>query len=101
MEDVVPTINEILSKIDAVASKLEESLNGKVVHLIFHELASITRDTVDDLEFYMNEKFGRVVDGDFYVILHTMGGDPDAAYHIGMKATELCTRRQETLRDST
>ena len=56
-----------------------------MIQLVFHELASITRDVVDDLEFYMHEKYSGKVDEDLYVILHTMGGDPDAAYHMGVR----------------
>ncbi|MEB3786918.1 MAG: hypothetical protein GSR75_02280 [Desulfurococcales archaeon] len=78
-------IKEIVDEIDGIANELEKKLNGKVIHLIFHELASITRDVVDDLEFYMHEKHKCKVDEDLYVILHTMGGDADAAYHIGVR----------------
>lgn len=85
MKEATISIDEIVNEIDRIANELEKQLNGKVIHLIFHELASITRDVVDDLEFYMHEKHEGKVDEDLYVILHTMGGDPDAAYHIGVR----------------
>lgn len=85
MEKANINVNEVIKEIDTVVSDLEKQLNGKVIHLIFHELASITRDVVDDLEFYMREKHKGKVNEDLYVILHTMGGDPDAAYHIGIR----------------
>jgi len=78
-------VNEVVKEIDTIVNDLEKQLNGKVIHLIFHELASITRDVVDDLEFYIREKHKDKVNEDLYVILHTMGGDPDAAYHIGIR----------------
>ena len=85
VKETTISIDEIVNEIDRIANELEKQLNDKVIHLIFHELASITRDVVDDLEFYMHEKHKGKVDEDLYVILHTMGGDPDAAYHIGVR----------------
>jgi len=40
---------------------------------------------VDDLEFFMNERYREQLDRDLYVVLHTTGGDADAAYHIGIR----------------
>ena len=85
MEKISINVNEIINEIDTIVDNLEKQLNGKVIHLIFHELASITRDVVDDLEFYIYEKHKGKMNEDLYVILHTMGGDPDAAYHIGIR----------------
>jgi len=46
---------------DGIVDKLEEKLGGDVVHLIFHEFAGITRDVVEDLEFFINMKYrGRI-----------------------------------------
>lgn len=85
VKEVNINVNEVVNEIDTIIYDLEKQLNGKVIHLIFHEFASITRDVVDDLEFYVYEKHKGKVNEDLYLILHTMGGDPDAAYHIGVR----------------
>lgn len=81
----VSDVTKVLEEIDSIADKLEEQLQGKVIHLIFHDLASITRDVVEDLEFYMVRNHGGKISSDLYIILHTMGGNADAAYHLGIR----------------
>jgi len=74
-----------------LSKKLEEVLKHKVVLLILHDLASITRDIVDDIEFYLQEKEDEraLKSGDLCIVLHTAGGDADAAYHIAIRPQEF------------
>jgi len=89
MKEVVETFEKMvestIEEIDKAADELEQRLGGYVLQLIFHEVASITRDVVDDLEIFMHKKYKGKLDKDLYLILHTMGGDADAAYHIGIR----------------
>lgn len=79
------TVEEITKEINNIACELEKNIRGKVLYLIFHDCAYITRDVVDDLEFFVDEKFSGQIREDLYLILHTLGGDADAAYHLGVR----------------
>jgi hypothetical protein len=86
-------LQELLISIDQAATRVEEILKCQVVILAFHELAGIERDVVDDLEFYIREK-GLQEGRDVCVVLHTWGGDADAAYHIGVRLQNLIKDRK-------
>jgi len=98
MKEVVEIFEKIvegtIEEIDKAADELEQMLGGYVLQLIFHEVAPITRDVVDELEFFMYEKYKGQLDKDLYLILHTMGGDADAAYHIGIRLQQYVAQEK-------
>jgi ClpP class serine protease len=81
-------LQELLDGVDRAADEAEGVLGCQVVVLAFHELASVDRDVVDDLEFYVRER-GLQKGMDVCIVLHTSGGDADAAYHIGVRLQRL------------
>lgn len=98
MKEAVETFEKIvestIEEINKVADELEQMFGGYILQLIFHEVAPITRDVVDDVEFFMHEKYGGQLDKDLYLILHTMGGDADAAYHLGIRLQQYVGRER-------
>jgi hypothetical protein len=86
-------LQELLNSINQAATMVEEVLKCQVIILAFHELASIERDVVDDLEFYIRER-GLQEGRDVCIVLHTWGGDADAAYHIGIRLQNLVKDRK-------
>jgi ClpP class serine protease len=81
-------LQELLDGVDRAADEAEGVLGCRVIVLAFHELASVDRDVVDDLEFYVRER-GLQKGMDVCIVLHTSGGDADAAYHIGVRLQRL------------
>jgi hypothetical protein len=49
-------LQELLDGVDRAADEAEGVLGCQAVVLAFHELASVDRDVVDDLEFYVRER---------------------------------------------
>jgi hypothetical protein len=86
-------LRELLNSINQAATRVEEVLKCQVIILAFHELAGIERDVVDDLEFYIRER-GLQEGRDVCIVLHTWGGDADAAYHIGIRLQNLVKDRK-------
>lgn len=64
-------------------------MNCKVLLLILHDSISITRDIVEDIEFFLMNKRSDYADKDICFLLHTTGGDADAAYHIGARLQDF------------
>lgn len=86
-------LRELLNSINQAATRVEEVLKCQVIILAFHELAGIERDVVDDLEFYIRER-GLQEGRDVCIVLHTWGGNADAAYHIGIRLQNLVKDRK-------
>jgi len=86
-------LNEKLKDIDEAAKKLEDALECQVILLIFHHFTYITKDVVDDLEFYIRER-GIKENKDVCIVLHSLGGDADAAYHIGIRLQEITKNKK-------
>jgi len=78
-------VKQILGEIDNAAEALENKLNCNVLLLAFHNYAYIQRDVMDDLENFLISTNKKYEDGDLCLILHTLGGNPDVAYHIGVR----------------
>jgi hypothetical protein len=85
-------ISQLFKELDEIASELEEERRSHVILLIFHDDAYITREVVDDMEFFLEKHNLTAVDKNVDVILHTRGGDADAAYHLGILLQELMER---------
>jgi len=83
---------DYLSELDNISSELENKRGKHIILMIFHDDAFITRDVVDDLEFFLEEHDLSSKEG-IDVILHTLGGDADAAYHIGILLQKLAGER--------
>jgi len=84
---------EYLSELDNISSELENKRGRHIILMIFHDDAFITRDVVDDLEFFL-EEHDLSSKGGIDVVLHTLGGDADAAYHIGILLQKLAGERE-------
>jgi len=83
---------QLFSEIDEAAKKVEEALGCQLIILAFHDFASIERSVVDDFEFYVME---RKLDpeSNICVLLHTFGGNADAAYHLGIRMQSLAKKQ--------
>jgi len=89
-----PSVKQILGQIDSAAEALENKLNCNVLLLAFHNYAYIQSDVMDDLENYLISTNKKYEDRDLCLILHTLGGDPDVAYHIGVRLQNLAGERR-------
>jgi hypothetical protein len=87
-------VKQILDEIDNAAEVLENKLNCNVLLLAFHNYAYIQRDVMDDLENFLISTNKKYEDGDLCLILHTLGGDPDVAYHIGVRLQNLAGEKR-------
>lgn len=75
-------LKEKIEEIEKSCKEIEERTNYKVVLLLMAEgWASIERDSVDDIYKYIKNLNLSGKKG-IIVILHSTGGDADAAYHI-------------------
>ena len=92
MDTLKKNKDSIFEEVDRLSDKLEKVMECKVLLLIFHDLAPINRDVVDDLEFYMQMHINEYRNNDVCVILHTSGGDADAAYHIGKRLQGIVSK---------
>jgi len=84
LENQKDVLKQYLDKIDNDAEKLIQTMGCNVMLLVFHNTVPITRDVVDDIGFYLLEKQNTYSGKDLCLVLHTIGGDPDATYHIGV-----------------
>jgi len=87
-------VKQILGEIDNAAEVLENKLNCNVLLLAFHNYAYIQRDVMDDLENFLISTNKKYEDGDLCLILHTLGGDPDVAYNIGVRLQNLAGEKR-------
>uniref|UniRef100_A0A7C1GNX6 Serine protease n=1 Tax=Thermofilum adornatum TaxID=1365176 RepID=A0A7C1GNX6_9CREN len=87
------TLSVLLGKLDRAAEEAEKVLGCEILLLVFHDYASIDRSVVDDLEFFVRRR-GRREDLDLCVVLHTSGGDADAAYHIAIRLQDLAGEKR-------
>jgi hypothetical protein len=81
-----------LSEIDEEAKNVEKALECQLIVLAFHDFASIERNVVDDFEFYVMER-NLNTESNVCILLHTFGGDADAAYHLGIRMQNLTKQR--------
>ncbi len=88
-EDFFKNIEEV--------NKLEAKLECDLILLFFHDSAPITEDVVDDLEFYIATRSFSPDKKRIGVMLHTLGGSADAAYHIGKRLQELAGDEKELI----
>jgi hypothetical protein len=86
-------LSELLRNLDRAAEEAEKALECEILILAFHDYASINRSVVDDLEFFVRRR-GRREDIDLCAVLHTGGGDPDAAYHIAIRLQDLAGEKR-------
>ena len=86
-------LSELLGRLDGAAEEAEKALGCEILILAFHDYASIDRSVVDDLEFFVRRR-GRRGDLDLCVVLHTGGGDADAAYHIAIRLQDLAGEKR-------
>jgi hypothetical protein len=87
-------VKQILGEIDNAAEALENKLNCNVLLLAFHNYAYIQSDVMDDLENFLISTNKKYEDGDLCLILHTLGGNPDVAYHIGVRLQSLAGEKR-------
>ena len=87
-------VKQILGEIDNAAEALENKLNCNVLLLAFHNYAYIQSDVMDDLENFLISTNKKYEDRDLCLILHTLGGDPDVAYHIGVRLQNLAGEKR-------
>lgn len=74
---------QIVEKIEEGCAKLEEKRGTNIILLLMAEgWASIERETVDDI--YLHLKHRNIDRDNIDVIIHSTGGDADAAYHMGI-----------------
>lgn len=97
MDNLGPSleVSQFLEELDKISSELENVRKSHVFLLIFHDYAYITREVVDDFEFFAEEHDLRTGEKGIDVILHTRGGDPDAAYHLGILLQKLIEEIEE------
>ena len=57
-------------------------MGGKILLLILHNACPITRDVDDVMLFLLNHE--EYLQGDITLALDALGGDADAAYHLGL-----------------
>ncbi|MEM2136814.1 MAG: hypothetical protein QXI93_02525 [Candidatus Methanomethylicia archaeon] len=76
-------IKKLLEIVEGGCRKFEEETNTDVILLLMSpDWATIDRDVVDDLWMHLKKRtFSK--DG-ISVILHSTGGDADAAYHLSI-----------------
>jgi len=55
---------------------------------------------MDDLENFLISTNKKYEDGDLCLILHTLGGNPDVAYHIGVRLQNLAGEKRLLLTSS-
>ena len=91
-ESQAPEVPSPLSEIDEEAKNVEKALECQLIVLAFHDFASIERNVVDDFEFYVMER-NLNTESNVCILLHTFGGDADAAYHLGIRMQNL-TKQQ-------
>jgi len=78
----------ILQKIKEICSNLEGCLKGNVIlYMMAGGWSSIERQHVDDIDDFLHS-LEKEEDKDLYLILHSFGGDADAAYHIAKMLNE-------------
>lgn len=87
------SLSELLGRLDRAAEEAEKALGCEILILAFHDYASIDRSVVDDLEFFVRRR-GRREDLDLCVVLHTGGGDADAAYHVAIRLQDLAGEKR-------
>jgi len=87
-------VKQILGEIDNAAEVLENKLNCNVLLLAFHNYAYIQRDVMDDLENFLISTNKKYEDRDLCLILHTLGGNADVAYHIGVRLQNLAGEKR-------
>ena len=90
-------IKEYLEKVDRASTELENKLSCKALLLMFHDKAMINRDVVDDLEFFIQEHIEHYINSDVCIVLHTFGGDADAAYHIGRRLQRMVNEKHRLI----
>jgi ClpP class serine protease len=67
---------------------VEKVLGCQLIVLAFHDSAGIERNVVDYFEFYVMER-NLNTESNVCIVLHTLGGDADAAYHLGIRMQNL------------
>jgi hypothetical protein len=87
-------VKQILGEIDNAAEALENKLNCNVLLLAFHNYAYIQSDVMDDLENFLISTNKKYEDRDLCLILHTLGGNADVAYHIGVRLQNLAGEKR-------
>jgi ClpP class serine protease len=90
--EALSPFSELLSKIDEEAKNVEKVLGCQPIVLAFHDSAGIERNVVDDFEFYVMER-NLNTESDVCILLHTLGGDADAAYHLGIRMQNLTNKQ--------
>jgi len=91
-ESQVAEAQFLLSEIDEAAKNVEKVLGCQLIILAFHDFAGIERNVVDDFEFYIMER-NLNTDSDICILLHTFGGNADAAYHLGIRIQNLAKKQ--------
>jgi hypothetical protein len=84
--------SELLGEIDEAAKNVEKVLGCQLIVLAFHDFAGIERNVVDDFEFYVMER-DLNTESNVCILLHTFGGDADAAYHLGIRMQNLAKQQ--------
>jgi len=85
-------VPSLFSEIDEAAKNVEGALGCQLIILAFHDFAGIERNVVDDFEFYVMER-NLNTESNVCILLHTAGGDADAAYHLGIRMQNLAKRQ--------
>jgi hypothetical protein len=85
-------VPSLFSEIDEAAKNVEGALGCQLIILAFHDFAGIERNVVDDFEFYVVER-NLNTESNVCILLHTVGGDADAAYHLGIRMQNLAKRQ--------
>jgi hypothetical protein len=85
-------VPSLFSEIDEAAKNVEGALGCQLIILAFHDFAGIERNVVDDFEFYVMER-NLKTESNVCILLHTAGGDADAAYHLGIRMQNLAKRQ--------
>jgi hypothetical protein len=85
-------VPSLFSEIDEAAKNVEGALGCQLIILAFHDFAGIERNVVDDFEFYVMER-NLDTESNVCILLHTAGGDADAAYHLGIRMQNLAKRQ--------
>jgi hypothetical protein len=85
-------VPSLFSEIDEAAKNVEGALGCQLIILASHDFAGIERNVVDDFEFYVMER-NLKTESNVCILLHTAGGDADAAYHLGIRVQNLAKRQ--------
>ena len=88
MENITPTKNQNL--IGSLIKKLEEKRNTKVILLTMDESRGIDKYLVSQIYNMMEEISKESPLANVDIIIHSWGGDADAAYHIGKILRNYC-----------